>query len=428
MSKGISKFVVAVALIACLAVIVSFGFAPFHLKGLFEDDAINKGLDLVGGIKIVYEADAEDVTDDQLTSVVSMMRSRLDNLGYTEGTVTKVGSKRVEVQIPNVSDTAEAEKKLGSTAKLEFKDYQDNVLFDGGEITNAKSVYGAVDNSGVSQYYVSLELSDKAKDIFSEKTEEISSYTDGNNYVAICLDGEVQSSPQVSEKITSNSIMITNPKFTAEQADWLAGVITSGQLPFALNVISSESISPQLGADAFDSSMLAAGIGILLVMLFMIVIYRLPGLVSAIALVAYVGIIALILVVFQINLSLPGIAGIVLSIGMSVDANVIIFERVKEELRLGKTPKSAVKSGFKRAFIAIFDSNVTTIIASVVLWIYGTGFVQGFAITLFIGVIVSMLSAILISRFLLNAIVDMNIKNLWLYGIGKNDNLVKGAK
>ena len=174
--------------------------------------------------------------------------------------------------------------------------------------------------------------------------------------------------------------------------------------------------------------MLAAGIGILLVMLFMIVLYRLPGLVSAIALVAYVGIIALILVVFQINLSLPGIAGIVLSIGMSVDANVIIFERVKEELRLGKTPKSAVKSGFKRAFIAIFDSNVTTIIASVVLWIYGTGFVQGFAITLFIGVIVSMLSAILISRFLLNAIVDMNIKNLWLYGIGKNNNLVKGAK
>jgi len=197
----------------------------------------------------------------------------------------------------------------------------------------------------------------------------------------------------------------------------LAALINSGNLPFSIKDVELSSIGPTLGEEALSTSLIAAGIGIILILLLMLFVYRLPGLVADIALLAYMAIVVYIMTFFRINLSLAGIAGIILSVGMAVDANVIIFERIKEELALGKTIKTSVDSGFNRAFIAIIDSNITTIIAAVVLYIFGTGTIQGFAVTLAIGTIVSMFTAIFITKYLLKLVVTLKIKNLFWYGL-----------
>ena len=200
--------------------------------------------------------------------------------------------------------------------------------------------------------------------------------------------------------------VVISGNFAAEDAGWLANVISAGQLPFSLSQVEMRSVGAQLGMKALETSLLAALIGIILVIIFMIVFYRLPGFVAAIALVFYVALDAVILSVCRVNLSLPGIAGIILSIGMAVDANVVIFERIKEELRAGKTVRSAIDSGFHRAFGAIVDSNVTTLIAAVVLYVLGTGTIVGFALTLGVGIVLSMFTALTVTRFLLNRLVD----------------------
>lgn len=224
------------------------------------------------------------------------------------------------------------------------------------------------------------------------------------------MDETVVSSPRVSEEINSESCVITGD-FTPEEAQDLANKIKSGALPFKLNVITQETVGAELGANALPTSLLAAGIGIILIMLFMIIMYRIPGLIASLSLLIYVGLISLAMGLFRVNLSLSGIAGIVLSIGMAVDADCIIFERMKEELRLGKTVKASVDAGFNKAFSAILDSNVTTIITCVVLYISGIGAVTGFATTLGIGVILSMFTAIVITKFLVKQVVNIGIKN-----------------
>jgi protein-export membrane protein SecD len=229
------------------------------------------------------------------------------------------------------------------------------------------------------------------------------------------MDEQMISSPRVQEEINSETCVISG-SFTPATAQELANQIKSGQLPFDLSAITKETIGAELGADALPTAMFAAGLGILLIMLFMIVLYRIPGLLASIAMAIYVGLIALILGLMRVNLSLSGIAGIITSLGMAVDANVIIFERMKEELNLGKTVKAAVESGFNKAFSAILDSNVTTIISCIVLYLSGIGTIRGFAITLGLGVVVSMFTAIVITKFLLKQLVNLNIKNRKLYG------------
>jgi protein-export membrane protein SecD len=228
------------------------------------------------------------------------------------------------------------------------------------------------------------------------------------------MDETVVSSPRVSEEINSDSCIITGD-FDAASAQDLANKIKSGQLPFNLNVITQETVGAELGANALPTSLLAAAIGILLIMIFMVVMYRIPGLIADLSLLIYVGLIGLAMGLLHTNLSLSGIAGIVLSIGMAVDADCIIFERMKEELRLGKTIKASVEAGFNKAFSAILDSNVTTIISCVVLYISGIGTVTGFATTLGIGVILSMFTAIVITKFFLKQLVNIGIKNRNLF-------------
>ncbi|MCQ2433046.1 MAG: protein translocase subunit SecD, partial [Clostridia bacterium] len=238
--------------------------------------------------------------------------------------------------------------------------------------------------------------------------------------IAIVLDGETLSAPFVHEELRTSSCVITG-NFDKERAEWLGSVITAGQLPFALKEVHLESIGPTLGEKALETSIIAGGIGIFLVMIFMSVMYALPGLMSAIALLGYIGLVGVIIVITKVNLSLPGIAGIILSVGMAVDANVIIFERIKEELRVGKSTNAAFHAGFHNALSSVIDSNVTTLIAVAVLMVFGTGAIVGFAQTLLIGVLTSMFSALVVTRCLLACLVGMHITNPKKWGMNKHD-------
>ncbi len=434
MKKGILSFTASVLVIVLLGLIVGFGFdLGFVSVPAITDteNGVRLGLDLVGGSIITYEAMVEgemsaEELDTNMAAVEGMLRSRLDQLELYEATLYRVGDRRITVEIPSITNPEEAVQKLGSTAKLEFKDSDGNVIIEGKDVAKSEPAYGAVDSTQIPQNYVKLTLTSEAASVFTEATKEAASKAeDGENYIDIQLDGESVSKPYVSSDyastgITGGEVVITG-NFTGEDASWLASVIAAGQLPFALQQVELRSVGPQLGMKALETSIMAGAIGMALVVIFMIAVYRVPGFVSSIALLVYVEIVLLILSVMRINLSLTGIAGIILSIGMAVDANVVIFERIKEELKMGKTIRASIDSGFHRAFSAILDSNITTFIAAIVLYFYGTGTITGFALTLGIGIIVSMFTALTVTRFLLNRMVDFRISNIALYGVSKKE-------
>lgn len=416
-SKSIAKFTIVVLIIAILAYIATCGITigDFKIsKALDPKNGIKRGIDIAGGSEIVFEpATDKSVSDDQLNAAQEVLRTRLTANGYTEAIVSKQGSDRIRVEIPAVDNPEDAVEMLGATAKLSFVDYQGNEVLGGEDVKSAKAAYDTV-SSGTKEYIVKLQLSAEGAKKFAEATEKISGYTDGNNIIAIMLDDELVSSPSVSTKIDSDECYIQGD-FDKDSSAKLANQIQSGQLPFSLEVVDMKSIGATLGEKALSNSITAAIIGLILVMLFMTVYYRMCGFVSCISLIGYISIMMLILGGFRINLTLPGIAGVILTIGTAVDANVIIFERVKEEMSNGKTIRAAVDAGFDRAFTAILDSNVTTVIAAVVLYVFGTGTIKGFAITLFIGTIVSMFTAIFVTRFLLRQLMGFNLKNPKLY-------------
>ena len=494
MKKSVSVLILMLLIIALLVVSACFGIRGIGLKSVFDEDAIRKGLDLVGGTSITLEATmdgvvndgslsapdtadetpdtsdvaagenvddntdgaddetadgvangavdenadttngetadetadtpvdettdtetANTVTDDMMDAVVAVLNQRVTAAGYTEATVTKIGDKhRVRVDIPDVADPEEAIKLVGATAQLYFIDSEGNVVLTGQQVVSAKMENQQDPTTGAVRPVVALQLDNSARQSFADATERMAQKAQGENYIAIILDDQIISMPSVSSRIDSTDCIITGPD--ADEAKMIANLISSGNLPCALNVVETRSVGATLGADAFTKALKAGLIGIILVMLFMIVMYQLPGFVASLALVAYIAITVLCLVGFRINLSLPGIAGIFLTIGMAVDANVIIFERIREELNGGKSVRAAVKSGFNRAFSAIIDSNVTTLIASLVLWKFGTGAIQGFAITLFMGVLISFISALFITKTLLDALVGMGVTNVKLFG------------
>lgn len=433
-TKSFTKLTLAVVIIALLAYVAFVGvqigssyvggalnFQQPGTEAASNASGIKLGFDLSGGSVITYEAVTNDITDSGMETAVSLLKTRLTTLGYTEATVSKQGDKRIRIEIPGES-VESAVEKLGTQGKLEFSTTDGTVLMEGTSeyIKNATPEYDATNGD-----FVQLEFTDKGKEAFSQATAK----TVGSQ-LCINLDGVTQSAPTVEEVINSNTCIIRG-SFTAEDAAWLANTIKAGQLPFELKLVSTSSVSPSLGVEAMSTSMKACGIGILLVMLFMLIFYRLPGFIADLALVAYISIIMIVMCEFSaitgkvINLSLPGIAGIVLGVGMAVDANIIIFERIKEELKVGKTVGAATESGFKRAFTAILDGNVTTMIVALILLWLGTGTIQGFAITLALGIVISLFSAVVVTKFLLKSLIGLNIKNPKLYGAslkgGKNN-------
>lgn len=409
-------FVVLAALALNVVAFYGFNIAGIKYGGMFNSDenvfgGIKKGIDLAGGSVLTFQANSDNPTEEEMNTVEAIFETRLQSAGYTEARISKGEGGKITVEIPEVTDTDEAKNLLGSVAKLTFTDADGNVILEGSDIKDAQYQYGSTSNTSAAEPYVTVQFNSDAQKKFADATEAAASASsDGKNYISIKLDDEIVSSPRVSQKIDSDSCIISGD-FTVESAQMLANQIKSGQLPFELNVISTQTVGAELGDNALNNSILAAAIGIVLVMIFMIIMYRLPGLMSAIALLVYVGLIGLAMGLFRINLSLPGIAGIILSIGMAVDANCIIFERVKEEMRAGKTIKASVEAGFNKAFSAILDSNITTIITCVILYISGISTVIGFATTLCIGVILSMFTAIVITKFLLKQVVGLGVKN-----------------
>ena len=431
--KSIVTFCLVVVAAVLLNVVALFGL-PGELSKKYgsmldADTGIKQGIDLAGGSVITFQALADNPTEEQMESVRSVYETRLNGAGYTESRISINEGGKVTIEIPNGSapkaegedakgttaqDTDEAVELLSSVAKLTFRDADNNVVLNGEDITSAKSIYGQPSETASQQYYVTVNFTQEGAKKFAEATAKAAAETGDRNRIYIYMDENIVSAPSVQTKIDSDSCVITG-QFTAEASSMLANQINSGNLPFEMKKITQETVGAELGSDALPKSLLAAAIGILLIMIFMVWRYRIPGLVADLSLLIYVGLICLALGVFRINLSLSGIAGVVLSIGMAVDADCIIFERMKEELKLGKSIRASVESGFSKAFSAIVDANITTIISCVVLYMSGIGTVTGFATTLGIGVILSMFTAIVITKFLMRDLVNIGIRNKNLF-------------
>ena len=361
-------------------------------------EALTLGLDLRGGVYVEYTAEQGDVEGNfanLMDSTVAVITQRLTDKGYAESTVQQInGGTGIRVEVPGVSNPQDLLDLIGTPAELTFTDPDGNVFMTGKQVKTAVAAY----QDG--EYVVAFTLDSEGSAAFAEKTSANIGRT-----LSIYLDGELLLSPTVQSAITGGSGII-NGMGSEERARTVAAQIQSGALPLVLTQDKVDTVSATLGDEALTTSVRAALIGILLVMLLMIVRYRLNGVVASWALCVYIiTLFWLIAVIPGIQLTLPGLAGIVLGIGMAVDANVIIYERFNEEVRAGKAVKTALRTGFKNALSAILDSNVTTLIAAIVLLILGTGSVQGFAKTLLLGVVVSMFSAIIITRLLMNLFV-----------------------
>lgn len=401
--NGLTLFILGL-LAVLLAVISVFGNSVWDHLGYQN---INLGLDLRGGVYVVYESVDYTPSDAEMSSAVSMIQQRLDSNNWTEAEVSSEGTDRIRVEIPGVEDAETAINEIGQTAHLYFTDEEGNVLVDGSNVTDAYKSTSS--QNGVSQVVVALEFDSVGKQAFAEATQN-----NIGNRIYILLDDQIISAPTVNTAILDGSAIITGD-FTNEEAQKLANLIKSGSLPFDLRVIESNSIGARLGASSLSTSLFAGLIGIILVFLFILLVYRGLGFLADWALIIYIGLDVLILSLFNVTLTLPGIAGIILSIGMAVDGNVIIFERIKEEIAAGRSTGTAIKNGFNSALSAIVDGNVTTIIAGVILYILGTGTIRGFAQTLIIGLVLSMFTSLVITRLLVNAFHKLGVTSPAFY-------------
>ena len=409
-AASVSRFVLlllAIVLICTVTVTGVYISDDTQLKGIFEEGTIRLGLDLAGGSVVTFQAKTEDSGSDLeagMESVYTVMRDRLDGQGLTEALCYLTGDDMITIEIPDVEDPNEAIANFMQTAKLQFKDKNGNVVLEGEHVESALGGSFQV-SEGKYEYAVSLSLTAEGAKKFAAATKTAAASKDT---IGIYIDGTMISQPTVNEEITDGQAIITG-NFTYETATALANNINAGAFRYELETVEQRTVGARLGEDSLSTSLIAGGIGVLLVLIFMSIYYKVPGVMASIALVAYIGIFGLVLVLFGTNLTLAGIAGIFLSIGMAVDANVVIFERVKEEIDLGKSAKAAVKAGFKRAFSAILDSNVTTVIACAVLYFLGSGTIKGFASTLFIGIVISLFTALVITKSLLNLCIGMGI-------------------
>lgn len=379
------------------------------------------GLDLAGGVSITYEIEEDNPTEQEINDTVDRLQQRADTYS-TDSNVYKEGSNRISIEIPGVTDANKILEDMGKPGALEFLDEDNYAKFAAGEEyevvlsgSDIKNAGATIDNSGtVKEYVVELAFNDEGTKKFAEATA-----ANIGKPIYIIYDGEVASAPIVQSEITGGSAVI-NGMDDDEEAERLAQTIRIGALPLTLKELRSNVVGATLGKDALSTSLKAGAIGMAIVAVIMIAIYLLPGVVSVFALIAYVVLTLLCLNGFNASLTLPGLAGIVLSIGMAVDANVIIFTRIKEEIGAGATVKSAIDAGFNKALSAILDSNITTLIASVVLYIMGTGTIKGFALTLGIGIVLSMFTALFVTKNLLKAVYTLGLKNPKLYGAKKD--------
>lgn len=447
--KGVLQLLAIIIVIALLGVYAYIGEVNDKVPGVRD---IGLGLDLDGGLSITYETSEDKPDADKLSMTIYRMQQRVENYS-TEAQVYQRGDNRIVVDIPGVENAESILEDLGDSGNVYFilgngasgvnnivNDGDGNFsltrsieeiiaagdcILDGSDIQGAEAMYRQSQN-GVqgTQYFVELTLKGSGQEKFLKATTTASQYYYNNvpgsdsyykGIIAIVYDDEVISAPRCEEPIDSNTATISG-SFTYEQVNTLATTIQIGALPLELHQLQYSIVGAQLGSNALETILLAGIIGIILVILFMIVFYKLPGICAGISLVIYTGLLGLCLILFDVTLTLPGIAGIILSIGMAVDGNIIIFTRIKEEIRAGKTVRSSIKLGFSKATSAIIDGNVTTLIAAVVLYLRGSGTIKGFAITLAIGIILSVISSLLICRFVISAFYNLGFTAEKFYG------------
>lgn len=388
----------------CTLAIILFAFlgykgaevAGWRIKPFSE--TITKGLDLQGGVSVVMEIQEEEVSKEDLEKTKEQLSLRVNKLGVAETVVSTEGDRRIRIDIPSQVDSGEIVESLNKTGELTFKNPKGDVILSGNDVKKATAT---TDENGMPQ--VALELNEEGTKKFADATKEYLGQS-----ISIYMDDDVLTSPTVSSVITNGSAVITGSS-SVEEAKRLAGLINAGALPVTVKAASVKTVGAQLGEEALPNALKAALVGIALVFAFMIIYYRIPGAIACIVLVFFISIILFLFGEVGVTLTLPGIAGVLLTIGMAVDANVLIFERIREELRKGMSVRSSVEKGFENATSSIMDSNITTIIAALVLYFLGSGTVKGFAITLLIGIVVSLFTALVVTKFLMNRAVEMGL-------------------
>lgn len=454
--KGIISLVATVAVIVLTAFVAVFGIGSKKWGSMSD---VKLGLDLAGGVSITYEAVKENPTRQEMDDTFYKMQLRAQDFN-SEAAVYMEGDTRINVDIPDVTDANVVLEKLGDAGKIYFiygqsSQGEENITFDaenggyklarplediiadgdvvidGACIAGAEAVIGQ-GSLGANDYQVKLTLNDSGKSRFSEATAYAYSYYNPavasiRNIIAIVYDGAVYSAPMVSAHITDGNAVINGQK-DYDESKQLASIIRNGALPLELREIRSTVVGAKLGTEAINTSLLAGVIGFVLVLAFMIVVYRIPGLAASLALCLYVTVMIICLNLFNVTLTLYGVAGIILSIGMAVDANVIVFTRISEELGTGKTVRSSIKKGFEKALSAIVDGNVTTLIAAAVLYFLGSGTIKGFAQTLAIGIILSMGTALFVTKFILNALYNTGLDHEKFYGVKKEGKIFPFTK
>ena len=407
-------------LLVVLGIFGFFGYDTLQKSKLVTDEngvtsqngGIKLGLDLAGGVSITYQAKEENPSAEDMSDTQYKLQQRVQNYS-SEAEVYQEGGNRINVDIPGVTDANKILEELGKPGSLQFYDENWNVVLEGTDVASAKAVIYKDQQTGNNNYEVALTFTDEGTKKFADVTA-----ANVGKKIAIVYDNVMYSNPTVQQAITGGQASISGMT-SYEEAENLASTIRIGSLSLELEELRSNVVGAKLGQEAITTSLKAGAIGFGIVCVFMIVVYLVPGLAASLALCLYVALMLILLAAFEVTLTLPGIAGIILSIGMAVDANVIIFTRIKEEIGLGKTVHSAIKTGFAKALSAIVDGNVTTLIAAAVLYWRGSGTVKGFATTLALGIVLSMFTALFVTKFTLNTLYNLGFQDQKFYGIRK---------
>ena len=405
-SKGIVSLVLIAALLGLLGFTCWQGFGSSHTGSARN---INLGLDLAGGVSITYQAKDKNPSAEDMKDTIYKLQKRVEQYS-TEASVYQEGDDRINIEIPGVSDANKVLEELGKPGSLVFQDADGNTVLEGTDVKNAEAQTQENSTTKNKEYVVALQLTKEGTTKFAEATA-----ANVGKQISIIYDGQTISSPRVNQAIEGGEAVITGMS-SYEEADNLAATIRIGGLSLELEELRSNVVAAQLGEEAISTSLMAGAIGLAIIFVFMCFVYLIPGLAAGLALLIYTGLILVLLNAFNITLTLPGIAGIILGIGMAVDANVIIFARVREEVTTGISVKTSLKNGFHKALSAIVDGNVTTLIAAAILWFKGSGSVKGFAQTLALGIVVSMFTALVITRMIVYAFYAVGIRNTKLYG------------
>ncbi len=398
-----------------------WGFLGFEISGYkFRNlnESIKKGLDLQGGVSVLQEIVDENVTKETLQRTRELLSLRVNKFGLSEPVVTVEGDRRIRVDLAGAFDSDDIVKTLTSTGQLNFKDSAGNVLLTGSDVKEASAV---LTNEG--KAIIQLKFNAEGTKKFAEATKNNLGKT-----IEITMDDQVLTNPVVNAQISEGEAIIEGTR-TFEEANRIAGIIQSGALPVTLKTISISKVGPTLGAEAIPNTIKAGIIGFILIFIIMFFRYKFPGVIATLSLLIYMLMFLYVFSAIQAVLTLPGIAGILLTLGMAIDANILIFERIREELIKGKSVKVSIKIGFDKAMNSILDSNITTIIAGLVLYFVGTGGVKGFATTLLIGIVLSMFSSIVITKFIIKLAYNMGLRSKKSYGLTKVlDQEVGGSK